>query len=298
MQVFFGPSISATPSAGFTIFDRDWAGIVVGDHTTQGPSPWSGGDYWGSTAGSGWSVWNPEDQPVGMPHLDTVVIGSNTFQGVRTYNTDAAQWTTPDAYSGEVRDPISQKSYVWNRNNPLSYTDPSGYCAPDSGGSGVCIDFYISTATIAVFGRGDNRGPSGNFTRSSDRYRVRVELDFPGRRGTIEARHSYSIFGNDLGKGNAHDSSITFVGGGAFVHVNASCGPCDRLHIPGSIRADFFVQIINGRAQITGVHTSYPSMEIYQYMNGVARQILAIPETNPGALVGPEVPILKHSLIR
>ena len=36
-------------------------------------------------------------------------------------------WTAPDAYAGNVGDPMSQKAYMWNRNNPLAYSDPSGY---------------------------------------------------------------------------------------------------------------------------------------------------------------------------
>jgi hypothetical protein len=41
-------------------------------------------------------------------------------------------WTTPDAYSGDISDPMSRKSYMWNRNNPVSYADPSGYISQDS----------------------------------------------------------------------------------------------------------------------------------------------------------------------
>ncbi|MGB8834286.1 MAG: HNH endonuclease signature motif containing protein, partial [Candidatus Sulfotelmatobacter sp.] len=37
------------------------------------------------------------------------------------------QWTTPDAYKGDVHDPMSQRSYMWNNNNPVAYSDPSGY---------------------------------------------------------------------------------------------------------------------------------------------------------------------------
>jgi YD repeat-containing protein len=127
LQVFFSPSVFATPSNGFTIVDRDWAGIVVGTHTAQGPSGWYGGDSWATTQGNGWTNWSPENQPISTPHEDMVVIGPSTFQGVRTYNADAAQWTTPDAYAGELHDPMSQKSYMWNRNNPQDYSDPSGF---------------------------------------------------------------------------------------------------------------------------------------------------------------------------
>ena len=51
----------------------------------------------------------------------------NTFQGVRAYDPNMNQWTTPDAYAGDVHDPMSQKPYMWNANNPVQYSDPSGY---------------------------------------------------------------------------------------------------------------------------------------------------------------------------
>jgi RHS repeat-associated protein len=52
---------------------------------------------------------------------------SLVFQGTRTFNPGTSQWTSPDAYKGEVDDPMSQSPYVWNRNNPVKYADPSGF---------------------------------------------------------------------------------------------------------------------------------------------------------------------------
>jgi RHS repeat-associated protein len=62
-----------------------------------------------------------------MPKSDGLNDGQNTFQGVRTYDPQAGTWTTPDAYHGNVHDPMSQKPYMWNKNNPYAYLDPSGY---------------------------------------------------------------------------------------------------------------------------------------------------------------------------
>ncbi|MDB5071097.1 MAG: repeat-associated core domain protein, partial [Candidatus Eremiobacteraeota bacterium] len=50
-----------------------------------------------------------------------------TWQGVRTSDLTIGQWNTPDAYAGEVHDPMSQKPFMWNRNNPYVFSDPSGY---------------------------------------------------------------------------------------------------------------------------------------------------------------------------
>jgi hypothetical protein len=52
---------------------------------------------------------------------------NNAWQGVRTFDFSVGQWNTPDAYAGEVHDPASQMPYMWNRNNPFAYSDPSGY---------------------------------------------------------------------------------------------------------------------------------------------------------------------------
>ena len=83
--------------------------------------------------------WNPyhgssEAQPddvsipqIGMARTDGYQIGDVTIQGVRAYDPTTAQWTSPDAYAGVVSDPMSQQSYMWVNNNPIAYSDPSGY---------------------------------------------------------------------------------------------------------------------------------------------------------------------------
>jgi YD repeat-containing protein len=55
-----------------------------------------------------------------------------TWQGVRTSDLTIGQWNTPDAYAGEVHDPSTQKPFMWNRNNPYEYSDPSGYQPEDA----------------------------------------------------------------------------------------------------------------------------------------------------------------------
>jgi RHS repeat-associated protein len=79
-----------------------------------------------------------------MPRSDGLSDGYNTIQGTRSYDSSVGNWTTPDAYAGDVRDPMSQKSYVWNGNNPVSYSDPSGY---DSLWIGYSVAF-VGIATI------------------------------------------------------------------------------------------------------------------------------------------------------
>jgi RHS repeat-associated protein len=62
-----------------------------------------------------------------MLREDGYQIEDLTIQGVRAYDPTTAQWTAPDAYAGDVHDPMSQKPFMWNGNDPVSYTDPSGY---------------------------------------------------------------------------------------------------------------------------------------------------------------------------
>lgn len=44
------------------------------------------------------------------PRLDGWADGPNIFQGVRTFDPTMAQWTTPDAYAGDVHDPVSPEA--------------------------------------------------------------------------------------------------------------------------------------------------------------------------------------------
>jgi hypothetical protein len=60
---------------------------------------------------------------------DGWTFDNNTWQGVRTMDASLGTWTTPDAYAGNVHDPMSQKPFMWNHNNSFDYEDPSGYCA-------------------------------------------------------------------------------------------------------------------------------------------------------------------------
>ncbi len=58
---------------------------------------------------------------------DGISIGPIRISGPRAYDPALGSWTTPDAYEGDIHDPASQQRYMWNRNNPYDYSDPSGY---------------------------------------------------------------------------------------------------------------------------------------------------------------------------
>jgi hypothetical protein len=70
-----------------------------------------------------------------------------TIQGARVVDSSTGQWTTPDAYAGDVHDPMSQKPYMWDRNNPYEYSDPSGYCIWD-----LCIVEGIGVTELVLTG--------------------------------------------------------------------------------------------------------------------------------------------------
>jgi len=62
-----------------------------------------------------------------MQRPDGYSMVGGYVQGARTYDPTGGQWLTPDPYAGNVHDPMSQKPFMWNDNNPVQWTDPSGY---------------------------------------------------------------------------------------------------------------------------------------------------------------------------
>jgi YD repeat-containing protein len=131
--------------AGLTMWDRDPSGEIVAAHNVNGAqSPaayliYSGGgcqsniyDVTGSFVPSSFAWNGVAPGLLEEPRADGFFDGDNTIQGVRSYDDQASAWTSPDAYAGEVNDPMSQKSYMWNRNNPVAFQDPTGYDAIQS----------------------------------------------------------------------------------------------------------------------------------------------------------------------
>lgn len=157
---------------GLTYYDRAPSGTVMGCHNGTGASFQGLGDSWGyrlqigevyttPCAGSsgkmptsidwyGSSMITAQGEGgaigqggvLGMPRIDGLTDGYDTIQGVRAYDSNVGIWTTPDVFPGDVDDPSSQKSYVWNGNDPMDYSDTTGYVAnwppfpnPDTGPS-------------------------------------------------------------------------------------------------------------------------------------------------------------------
>jgi len=135
---------NVTPQTGYnaiTLWDRDFSGITVSMHNASGAGPWGAidsasqcvsGIY--ATAQSGFNVGGPCSSSGAIPsllhftRLDGYTDGFRAIQGVRSYDMKLGQWTTMDDYTANDMDPMSGQSYVWNRDNPLAFMDPSGYC--------------------------------------------------------------------------------------------------------------------------------------------------------------------------
>ena len=141
---------SYTPPPGFgstTLPSIDQ--VFIGNFAVYQPSTFQGGskltvnlrDESGMLLESTSNPWTPTQLSttdgqyqrvlVSQPRSDGYYVGMTLIQGVRAYDPGSSQWTTPDAYAGDITDPMSQQKYMWNGNNPISYSDPSGYCLED-----------------------------------------------------------------------------------------------------------------------------------------------------------------------
>lgn len=172
-------------SAGLTFFDRGPGGVVMGCHNAGGAVFAGLGDDWVR----GWGFAAADDSPcysssgpamptsiawygtslisgprlpaligkggvLGMPRRDGLTDNFDTFQGVRSYDSTAGTWTAPDAYAGDVRDPATEKAYMWNGNNPVGYADLSGFDAifqgDDGAGGEPLTEDWSLTGTVGV----------------------------------------------------------------------------------------------------------------------------------------------------
>lgn len=154
--LYIGKLATMGSGGGLTVADRNQNGIAESWHSTaangtSGYGPWLNYSYsiaaqgrlgfpvdgqtnWGSCGGVAGACPSFPDPPTAMDGLtidysraDGYGYGPYAVQGARSYDSTSQQWLTPDAYGGNVHNPMSQKPFVWNENNPLEYSDPSGY---------------------------------------------------------------------------------------------------------------------------------------------------------------------------
>jgi YD repeat-containing protein len=121
------------------VYDRDLSGAMVTWHDGGVFAPWTAGLRPRAMQGVSGTSPAPSSSALGTDPIydgkltaDGWTLDNNTWQGVRTFDASVGQWNTPDAYAGDVHDPMSQQPFMWNKNNPFSYSDPSGYAPQDT----------------------------------------------------------------------------------------------------------------------------------------------------------------------
>ena len=122
---YLTPGLTPNP---LVVFERNLTGTVAAMHTQAGHGSLTASDVPciadGATGTNGAGGTIPA---VLMWRTDGIWDGYNTIQGVRSYDASVMSWSTPDAYKGSIHDPMSAQAYMWNRNNPYMYSDPSGF---------------------------------------------------------------------------------------------------------------------------------------------------------------------------
>jgi hypothetical protein len=153
-----GTMVVSSSGVSFTVGERDMSGNTVGWHNDTGYQGRSFGTrVWtvsvgqprgglfdagaqttyqnqysvaisGSGSGNGTFSVDAQGGNLWYDASDGFTFEGKRFQGVRVMDPETGHWTSPDAYAGEVHDPMSQKPFMWNRNNPYEYHDSTGYC--------------------------------------------------------------------------------------------------------------------------------------------------------------------------
>jgi YD repeat-containing protein len=97
-----------------------------------------------------------------MLRADGYQMIGGLVQGARTFDMTSNQWLTPDAYAGDVHDPASQKPFMYNNNNPVEWSDPSGYegCVPGTCGIDAINPPKVPT-NVDVYVKGEVSGGVG-----------------------------------------------------------------------------------------------------------------------------------------
>jgi RHS repeat-associated protein len=207
--------------SGLTFYDRAPDGTVMGCHNQLGTAfagiggDWTGqlrngvtrgfspcGDQaptsiqWGTSLGaettnSGYLTPSFGSGGIlGVPRGDGYAFGYGTIQGVRAYDGSAGTWTTPDAFAGDVDDPSTQKSYMYSGNNPVSYSDPSGYSIKGNGsmfdgpGDDLDSDDSIGSGPAPQSGSPETQSPAKPVppvpvAQADDYTSIRISLGMP-----------------------------------------------------------------------------------------------------------------------
>jgi YD repeat-containing protein len=122
----------------FYVYDRSQEGGLEGVHSTI-----SSGFLPPACGGVGEGTISTDCEDVGEPTDESFQYFGQTIQGARGVDTTTTQWQTPDPVSGSIHDPMSQMPFVFERNNSVAYSDPTGYCAEDA-----CVGEFLLGAAV------------------------------------------------------------------------------------------------------------------------------------------------------
>lgn len=133
-----GTQYMQKPFSGLVVNDKDYSGTTVGLHYSGHDDIWTYGSGYSRIDSNGYvrtgacvcndyaAAYEPIYDINGQ-RSDGYMIQGMVVQGPRVYDQNVEQWSEPDAFKGVVHDPMSQRQYMWNNNNPVSYQDPSGF---------------------------------------------------------------------------------------------------------------------------------------------------------------------------
>ena len=118
--------------------------------------------------GMNWAVTGKEElQYTGRP-LDSAT--GLYYMGARYYDPTTGRFVTEDSYQGNVNDPITLNRYLYARDNPMRYTDPTGHMLATTMLDGAFFPYpsrviptsTARTPTVTVVPRGTSAATPGS----------------------------------------------------------------------------------------------------------------------------------------
>jgi hypothetical protein len=165
IDVYLGSHAVFSSAGGYSVFDRSPDGTIESYRgiTASG----------GTVFHSGWYTSAPitytfpttrqtyylgGGNPVDFSTLGLITSRDDGYnfnvavvQGVRDYDPATGTFMSRDLEQGELDDPKSEYPYVWNRNNPVQFNDPSGLDASDCKKSGTpCLKTIATVVSTFI----------------------------------------------------------------------------------------------------------------------------------------------------